>query len=978
MASSARHSSRPPRAAPLLVGREREQRVLRDALDAAIGGWGRLVLIGGEAGIGKTALAESIYDEAATYGARAFVGRCYDLTETPPYGPWLDLFAHLTPTNDDPALPAAFAERGTVGAAASPTALFNPVRDFFAAMASRQPVVLLLDDLHWADPASLDLLRFLARELATIPLLLIATYRAEEVQRTHPLYALLPTLAREAHAERIGLHRLEMDDMRALVAARYALAPVDEARLVIYLHTRTAGNAFFTVELLHALEEARTLRQVDGRWLVGDLLGVQAPPLLRQVIDGRLARLGEPTQRLLAAAAVIGQEVPLALWATVTGEDEETLLAIAERAVAAHLVEETTDATRVRFVHALIQESLNEELPLAQRRAWHRAVGDALAAAATLDPNAVAYHFRQAGDRRAAEWLIKAGEQAIHTHAFATAVSRFEESLPLLHETDHRTIRGEVLVRLAALLRLTDTKRSIAYADEAVQIADETEDCAMAAIAIFHRGSVNGYAGNYRQGLNDLERVADLLAALPTESRTRLDRIGRVNLNNGAMLHVTIANTLQVLGRYDDALQTLARVSDPAHASLLSLGLTGMTALCVVRTALGQPDEARAASAIVRDGLRTNRDYIGVTHATEFELSEIVLPYQADRLEERRRLAEEAERAYQQAGDTSTGFSPRTARVGLLVVEGEWAEARMLLTASHRAGGLPGWRLAELRLLGHLARAQGDAEQAWSLIRGALPVGPSTEPGEAMFFNACAFQRLAAALALDADDRVIARAWLDAHDRWLTWSGIMLGRSDGALLWARYHRATSDGNAAQERAEQALADATAPRQPLALLAAHRLLGELATDAGRYEDAATHLDAALTLADACAAPYERALTLLSIAVLRGVSGDTSSMSAPLNEARDTFTRLDAKPALARVGRIALGLLSAAKPTYPACLSAREVDVLRLVADGLTNMQIAERLFLSPRTVNGHLTTIYTKLSVPSRAAAIRFALDHGLT
>ena len=590
MASSARHSLRPPGVAPLLVGREREQRILRDALDAAIGGWGRLVLIGGEAGIGKTALAESVCAEAETYGARVLVGRCYDLTETPPYGPWLDLFAHLALTDDDPLRPAAFAERSTVGATASPTALFNPVRDFFAALVSRQPVVLLLDDLHWADPASLDLLRFLARDLATLPLLLIATYRADEVQRTHPLYALLPTLAREAHAERIGLGRLEMDDVRVLIAARYALAPVDEARLAIYLHTRTAGNAFFTVELLHTLEEARALRQVDGRWLIGDLLGMQAPPFLRQVIDGRLARLGEPAQRLLAAAAVIGQEVPLALWATVTGEDEETLLAIVERAVAAHLVEETADATRVRFVHALIRECLNEELPLSRRRAWHRAVGDVLVASTTLDPNAVAYHFRQAGDQRAAHWLIEAGEQAKDAYAFATAIARFEEALPLLQEKDHRTVRGEVLVRLAWLLCRTDTRRSITYADEAMRIADETGDRAMAAIALFRRSAVNGYAGNYCQGLNDLEGVTDLLPALSTEPRARRARMGATVLDGDAPLRGTIANTLQMLGRYQEALRTLGRTPDQINcAPPPSLDLSGMVALCVVRIAMGTP-----------------------------------------------------------------------------------------------------------------------------------------------------------------------------------------------------------------------------------------------------------------------------------------------------------------------------------------------------------------------------------------------------
>jgi len=218
---------------------------------------------------------------------------------------------------------------------------------------------------------------------------------------------------------------------------------------------------------------------------------------------------------------------------------------------------------------------------------------------------------------------------------------------------------------------------------------------------------------------------------------------------------------------------------------------------------------------------------------------------------------------------------------------------------------------------------------------------------------------------------------LEAHDRWLAWSGATLGQSEGDLLWARYHRAMGDPDAARTRAEQSLTHATAPRQPLALLAAHRLLGELDTDMSRFADAAIHLDRALALADACAAPYERALTLLARAQLCNARGDTGGMASPLDEARDILAHLDAKPALARLGRIALGLLNAAKPAYPGDLSAREVEVLRLVTEGLTDSQIAERLFLSRRTIGAHLGSIYTKLGVASRAAATRFAIEHHL-
>jgi DNA-binding CsgD family transcriptional regulator len=238
-------------------------------------------------------------------------------------------------------------------------------------------------------------------------------------------------------------------------------------------------------------------------------------------------------------------------------------------------------------------------------------------------------------------------------------------------------------------------------------------------------------------------------------------------------------------------------------------------------------------------------------------------------------------------------------------------------------------------------------------------------------------QRVAAALALDAGDAPLAREWLAAHDRWLAWNEAVLGRAEGEALWGQYHRQSGDTAQAFVHAERALAHASEPRQPLALLAAHRLLGELHTDAGDFDAAQAHLDTSLALADACAAPYERAQTLLALAALHGAHGDTAQASAPLDEAASICTTLGARSALARIAALRDSLTDAPSPAYPAGLSAREVEVLRLVAQGMTDRQVAEQLFLSPRTVNQHLRSIYNKLGVSTRAAATAFAYDHRL-
>jgi ATP/maltotriose-dependent transcriptional regulator MalT len=235
-------------------------------------------------------------------------------------------------------------------------------------------------------------------------------------------------------------------------------------------------------------------------------------------------------------------------------------------------------------------------------------------------------------------------------------------------------------------------------------------------------------------------------------------------------------------------------------------------------------------------------------------------------------------------------------------------------------------------------------------------------------------------LALDAGDLPTATAWLGAHDALLARSAAVVGRSENQALWARYHRVSGHRERAEEHARRALDHATEPRQPLALLATQRLLGELETEAGRYDEAEKHLSASLALAEACEMPYERALTLLALAELRAARGDQSDAARLLEEVRAICAPLGAKPSLSRADALATRLAASVPPrtaAYPAGLTAREVEVLRLVAQGLMNAEIADRLFLSERTVEQHLRSIYNKLGSSSRTAATRFAVEHGL-
>ena len=279
-------------------------------------------------------------------------------------------------------------------------------------------------------------------------------------------------------------------------------------------------------------------------------------------------------------------------------------------------------------------------------------------------------------------------------------------------------------------------------------------------------------------------------------------------------------------------------------------------------------------------------------------------------------------------------------------------------------------------ILGPLARAQGDTQRAQAVLHEMLPDGPATEPGTLPFIYTLPVLRLAAALALDGGDGDAARAWLETHDRWLAWNNAVLGRAEGHLAWAEYHRAAGDRRAAEQRATDALAAATQPRQPLALLAAHRLLGELATEAQQFDGAASQFERSLALAEACAAPYERALTLLAQAELRAVMGARPEARAFLDRARALTIPLGAKPLLARID--ALGARVAARSaTHPTGLTQREVEVLRLLAAGYSNRAIGDALGMSVRTAERHLNNIYVKTNARGRTDATAFALRHGL-
>jgi ATP/maltotriose-dependent transcriptional regulator MalT len=971
--SGALKTSAAPASRPQLIGRQRERRILRQLLGEAIAGHGSVALITGEAGIGMTTLVTDLCSQASDAGAIVLAGYCYDVAMAPPYEPWMQIARSYQPTGLLPALPRFYTDPDVLRALQSQESLFEQATDFFERIAAQRPLVLVLEDIHWCDRSSIELFRYLGRHLADQPILVVATYRDEEITRDHLLHSLLPLITREAKVNRINIPRLREPAIREWVRTKYGLDEAGTTRLVDYVLRLADGNPLFTEEVLRTLETNGVLREMPHGWVIGNLDAVHLPPLVQQVIEARLQRLEKPVLDALEFAATIGPVVPINLWSAASGATDEMLSRTIDQATDAHLLEELPDRQGVRFVHALTRETLYERCGILRQKTLHQRIGEALLQMGASDPDTIAHHFVRAKDPRAAEWLIKAGDRSLRRWALVTAIERFEAAYALI-QNDPGTLseKGWLLYRLAEARRITDPRQGLTYLDQAAKIARDLDDRALAVMVLWSRGRMLSYLGE--NGLPDLEAAQIALQQL---SVTDIENIRNTIRVDTQALQGTLAQWLALYGQYEQGRMTAERYLDTVRnrdRDNVQAEADAYFGSALAHAALGQPAQARYAFARSRDAYAEQYNLYQVATSARFELTSVVLPYYTDQVEERHRLASLGEEAYEQSAQIN--MPPRFAWAPVLFLEGAWHEAWEVGQRAART-----WRLGALQLLGPLARLRGRPAEAWSAVYDVLPRGLDTEIGSRLFVYAMTMHRLAIDLLLDANDTLAAHQWLQTHDRWLAWSEAVLGRAEGHLLWARYHLISGDVQQARSAAEQAIASARQHPQPLATLCARRFLGSLAIHERQYAVAEEHLSTALSLSATLQARYERALTLIDLANLALHSGLPDMVQARLVEARDILRPMGAALALQQTDELeAAHTVPASSPTTHdavAGLSAREVDVIRLLARGMSNAEIAQELFISPHTAANHVANILNKLGLESRTAAATWAVRNGL-
>lgn len=986
------------RAQTVIVGRAHEQALLKDELQAAIDGVGRVILLGGEAGIGKTSLARELARDALARGVRVMRGHSYDLVNTPPFGPWIELFQSAARSGDIAVPPVALTTDTNVRVV-DQAALFREVRRFFADLSQSGPLLLVLEDLHWADSASVDLLRSLSVAFNQWPILVIVTYRIDELSRHHPFYQQMPALVREAQAVRLNLGAIDSQALRDLVQRQFRLSSTDEVRLVAYLNRHADGNPFFAVELIRALEEAGLLRRGESRSSLGELDRIVVPTLLRQVIDSRVARLGEATRERLEIAAIIGQEVPIELWATIANIDEQGLIEIVEQAVASDLLEADPTGTRVRFVHALTREALYTGILALRRRLWHRQVAEAMARDQAADPDEVALHFQLAGDQRAADWLIRAGDRAVRVYAWVMGTDRLRSAAALLKDVPEKfEIYRELVFRAAYLIRFADAEVSLTTLDEVKRLAEHANDRIVYAEATHITGTHLCYVDRFREGIEAMAKGLEIFespsfAASHSYAGVRfwfaslnqgwsnadsiddarvIDRFRAVGIDaRRCALPWFVASS----GRLHPALDMVDQCLSPLDPGQVRGGwIPGMVGFAlhgraVAFAALGRADEARAVWNQARAGFADVNHFMLIAFTLLNELRDVGLTYLAMNPGMRRQLAGGAEAALARAGGAlRPGVSPRLARLGCYLLDGRWDEMDQILNEMPPPGNSY-LRREMTAAVATLALYRGQRDIVWAQILSVLTDGAATEPGDCIHQEGLLLQRFAVEQCLADGDLASAEQWLDAHDRWLDWSGSLLGRADGLVSRGRWHLRAGQLMRARSLGEHALIVAATPVQPLVQLAAHRLLGEVACAAADFPTAQSHLAMARSLAEACDAPFERAGTLLSMAELHIATRSTPEAESLLDDVYNVCAPLHAVPILDRIANLRERIAAkAAGEGHPAGLTQREVDVLRLVAQHKTDKEIAEELFVSPRTVQTHVANILHKLGVEHRRAA----------
>lgn len=898
-----------------LAGRAAERAVLRETLAAASRGRGGVVLVSGPAGIGKSALADAAVRAAADAGIAAVRGHALDDAGAPPLWPWLRAMRDWP---EAAALPVADAT--------DPHARFRlqvAVADAVRGRAGRG-LLLVLEDLHWADTLTLLVLRHLAAELDDVGLVIVATHRDPG---QGPLAAVLPDLVRGART--LPLDGLSAHEVAAWLPALVGRTDDDLART---LHERTAGNPLLI--RLVAEHRATTGEDVAGR------------PDLRRLVLARVQGLPDRTRRLLDDIAILGERVPLRALAVLAGTDEGEILDRLAPALGAGILRRT--GSGVRFEHALVRDAVYEELDPASAAAGHRAVAEALETVSAPAALVAAHWHRGGEDARAARWAERADDEARARAAHDDAIRFARRALEWSPDRDPAE-RARLHLRLAETLALADqVADALAACADAADLAEAAgRPDLLARAALVVHGSGNplifrvvppiceralaaldaGEPGTGEDGLR-----ARLLAQLA---------VAAAETEGGARPAELAADALRLAERSGDADALLDGLA-ARHLAICGVDTVGERLELGRRAVEAASVGARPVAALWGHLWRADACLqLGNLAAMDVEITAV-------------------ERIADQRGSLVARWHATRMRAACAAQAGDFASAREL---NERARAM-GLRVGDPSLIGltyafsvQLAVVRGDAGEVpsnWPQVIASAPPIPLTR------VTVPTLHALEGDLDVARVEFEPFRSTVRTMPRGTRWTGTMTQLVHNAVL---LHDAELAGE---------LYDALVGIAPyftgdgsgvvFGFGAGPRMLGDLALVAGRPDDALEHYRNAVAMNLRIGARPFVALSRLGWAqalIATGLEQDPQTQESArslLARATAEFERLDMPGPLA----VARSVPAAVSP-----LTAREREVAQLVAESLSNREIAARLFLSERTVETHVRNILAKLGFTTR-------------
>ena len=977
---------------PRFVGRERELEALDRLLTNALSGCGAIAALTGDPGIGKTRTAEMIAERAVARGLGVLWGRCNEEPGAPPYWPWQQLVSAWVQLHEDAArgrtsnglatvlpefgpefreqpIDSAGDRSASIPATESVQArfrLFDATSKFWQRATKERPLLLVIDNVHWADASSLRLLEFLAPDFGSCRLVLLLTYRDIELSRQHPLSATLGELSRDARFARLrltGLTHAETVRLTEMVGG-VKLAP----ELADAIYARTEGNPLFAGEMTRVLSQ-ETPAHERGRPL-------RIPEGIREVIGRRLNRLSTTANKVLAAASVIGRTFDVRLLAPLLdGLDEDACSAAIEEALRAHVLEVSREPGQYHFAHALFRETLYEEIPAPSRGRLHLRLARAIEVLHSDDLESylplLAHHQWSAlpgGDvSRAVDYAQRAALRAARQLAHEEAARYYQRALQAMDSGNgfSREARCRMLNALGtAHNRAGEYVQALQVFKEAARLAAEclsAQELAEAALGFEMASWCPGLPGGAAATL-----LREALAAQddtnPIVVSHLLGALARALIFSGEEKQATLV--------HQEAVAAARRSGDPAalaNALITTLSLRWQHERLSERIAAA--DEAfglakEAGDRLLMYSARAWRMF------DAFEIGDLA---------GWRNYIDDYEQAADELRQPFLRYVAASSRTMHALFEGRFEDGERLAHAALQIGrrmpGLDATGVYGVQMF-TLCRDQGRLQEVAPLVAQFTQASAQTgvwRPGLAVMYaelgqSDCAREEFEA-LARD-EFRGIARdgVWVAS----VTYLAIVChALSDAKRAESLYALLAPFGG------RNLLAGTTIA----SFGAADGVLGMLAATLRRWVEAQRHFDAALELNERQGARPALSRTQFHYAQMlfrRQRPEDRERANSLLAAAESEAAKLGMNSLLSAIeSERKMHMRVPAPARHPAGLSRREVQVLRLIALGKGNRQIAIELFVSPNTVANHVRNVLSKTRSSNRTEAAAFAVRNSL-